>query len=223
MKNITKTSLLAAINIVVFAISVFVGCKENAGKNNAVLSREEIKSRSFSELFKTIDVKDIPEDVFTLISKDYAVLTAGNPSHYNSMVAGWGGWGTLFSKPATFLMLRSNRYTLELMRKEQKYTMAFFDNEYKNDIMYFGKQSGRDSDEKMKNTRLIAVETPSGSMAFKEAKLIIECKLIQVTTVSPDDFYTEESKKFVTDAHAQTGDYHKVVFGEITNIYLPLQ
>jgi len=74
----------------------------------------------------------------------------------------------------------------------------------------------------MKNTKLTAVETPSGNMAFKEAKLIIECKLVQVTTVSPDDFYTEESKKFVTDAHTETGDYHKVVFGEITNVYLPL-
>ncbi len=222
MKYITKTSLLAVIGLSLFASSVFVGCKEDVGKNNTVLSSENIKSRSFSELFKTVDVKNIPGDVFTLISKDYAVLTAGNPSHYNSMVAGWGGWGTLFSKPTTFLMLRSNRYTLELMRKEQKYTMAFFGNEYKDDVISFGKQSGRDSDEKMKNTKLTAVETPSGNMAFKEAKLIIECKLVQVTTVSPDDFYTEESQKFVIDAHAETGDYHKVVFGEITNVWVQL-
>jgi len=109
MKDIAKTSLLAAIGIAAFAISAIVGCKEDVSKNNAVLNREEIKARSFSELFKTIEVKDIPGDVFTLISKDYAVLTAGNPSHYNSMVAGWGGWGTLFSKPTTFLMLRSKR------------------------------------------------------------------------------------------------------------------
>ncbi len=220
MKYITKTSLLAVIGLSLFAISAFIGCKEDVSKNNTVLNRENIKSRSFSELFKTIDVKDIPGDVFTLISKDYAVLTAGNPSHYNSMVAGWGGWGTLFSKPATFLMLRSNRYTLELMRKEQKYTMAFFGNEYKDDVMSFGKQSGRDSDEKMRNTKLTAVEMPSGNMAFKEAKLIIECKLVQVTTVSPDDFYTEEGKKFITNAHTETGDYHKVVFGEITNVWV---
>ena len=219
MKNIIKTTLIAAVGFTVATLNLF-GCKENAGKNSATLSREEVKSRSFSELFKEIDVKDIPEDVFTLIGKDFAVLTAGNPSHYNSMVAGWGGWGILFSKPTAFLMLRSNRYTLELMRKEQRYTMAFFDNEYKDDIIQFGKQSGRDSDEKMKNTKLTAVETPSGNMVFKEAKLIIECNLVQVTTVAPDDFYTEESKKFVIDAHAETGDYHKTVFGEITNVWI---
>jgi len=206
-----------SILLIMAAILSISGCKEN---NPVKLTREEIKPRSFSELFNEIEPKDIPEDVFTLIGKDFAVLTAGKPSHYNSMVAGWGGWGILFSKPTTFLMLRSNRYTLELMRKEQSYTMAFFDFEYKDDIMEFGKQSGRDSDAKMRNTRLTAVETPEGNMSFKEAKLIIECKLVQVTTVSPDDYYTEDSKKFVVDAQAETKDYHKLVFGEITKVWI---
>ena len=219
MKNIIKTAFIAVIGFTVAILSIS-GCKENSGKNGITLNRKEIKSRSFSELFKAVEVKDIPEDVFKLIGKDFAVLTAGNSSHYNSMVAGWGGWGILFSKPTAFLMLRSNRYTLELMRKEQRYTMAFFDNEFKDDIIQFGKQSGRNSDEKMKNTELTAVETPSGNMTFKEAKLIVECNLVQVTTVTPDDFYTEESKKFVIDAYAETGDYHKVVFGEITNVWI---
>jgi len=206
--------------LIALAILNISGCKENASQNSTKLSREEIKSRSFSELFKEIEAKDIPKDVFTLIGKDFAVITAGKKEHYNSMVAGWGGWGILFGEPTTFLMLRSSRYTLELMRKEQSYTMAFFDAEYKNDVMEFGRQSGRDSDEKMRNTKLIAVETPTGNMTFKEAKLIIECKLVQVTTVSPDDYYTDESKKFVVDAQAETGDYHKVVFGEITNVWV---
>jgi len=199
--------------ILLIAILNLFGCKEDVVPKN-------VKSQAFPDLFNEIEPKNIPEDVFTLIGKDFAVLTAGKPSHYNSMVAGWGGWGILFSKPTTFLMLRSNRYTLELMRKEQSYTLAFFDNEYRDEVMQFGKQSGRDSDEKMRNTKLTAVETPDGNMSFKEAKLIIECKLVQVTTVSPDDYYTDESKKFVVDAQAEVGDYHKVVFGEITKVWV---
>ena len=99
----------------------------------------------------------------------------------------------MFNKPVAFSMLRANRYTLELMRREQKYTMSFFDAEFKDDITQFGLSSGRNSDEKMKNTKLTSVQTPSGNMVFKEAKLIVECKLIQVTTVSPDDFLVEEN------------------------------
>ena len=207
---------------------ILLGCNGNSRKNatvenDAVVespSREEIKNLSFSDLFTAIDVKEIPGDVFTLVSQDFAILTAGNPSHYNSMVTGWGGWGILFSKPAVFSFLRSNRYTLELMRKELKYTMTFFDDEFKEDIMKFGMSSGRDSDEKMKNTRLTAVQTLDSNMAFKEAKIIIECKLIEVTTVSPDDFYTEEGRKFIEDAYAETNAYHKMVFGEITKVWI---
>jgi len=230
MKSITKTAFAALTGFTALAALNLSGCNKGetaaqtaaasgAEEKRAVLSREEIKARSFPELFDAVGVKDIPEDVFKLISEDFAVLTAGDTSHYNSMVAGWGGWGVIFGKPSTFLMLRSNRYTLELMRKERKYTMAFFDEGYKGDVMEFGQQSGRDSDAKMRNTKLTAVQTPAGCMTFKEAKLIIECKLVQVTTVSPDDFYTEESKKFVTDAYAEVKGYHKVVFGEITNVW----
>ena len=138
------------------------------------------------------------------------------------MLASWGGWGILFNKPTAFSFLRSNRYTLELIRQEQSYTMAFFDAEFKDDIILFGKSSGRESDEKMRSTKLTAVQTPAGNMAFKEAKLIIEYKLSQITTVSPDDFYTEEGRTFVANANpnAVPNDYHKLVFGEITNVWL---
>jgi flavin reductase (DIM6/NTAB) family NADH-FMN oxidoreductase RutF len=63
-------------------------------------------------------------------------------------------------------------------------------------------------------------QTPAGNMSFKEAKLIIECKLFQVTTVSPNDFQTEEARKFIVDAFNETKDYHKIVFGEITNVWI---
>jgi len=202
------------------------GCNGNSSQattekesETVKLTREQIKEAAFSDLFKQIEPKDIKEDVFTLVSKDFTVLTGGTPELYNSMLAGWGGWGTLFSKPATWCFLRSNRYTLELMRKDKGYTMAYFDEEYKEDIMPFGTQSGRDT-EKMKNSKLTAVQTPSGNMTFKEAKLIIECQLVEVTTVSPDDFETEEGRKFVVEAHAETKEYHKIVFGEITSVWV---
>lgn len=183
------------------------------------MTREQIQAASFGDLYEQIRPEDIPGDVFTLVSKDYTVLTGGTPEHYNSMIAGWGGWGTLFEKPATWCFLRSNRYTLELIRKNHTYTMSYFDDEYKEDIMLFGTQSGRDG-QKMKETKLTAVQTPAGNMTFKEAKLIIECRLTEVTTVSPDDFLTEQGRNFIIEAHAETNDYHKIVFGEITNVWI---
>jgi flavin reductase (DIM6/NTAB) family NADH-FMN oxidoreductase RutF len=213
----------------VFVIGGIVGCRESKRTTAAeaetsevqspVLRREEIGSRTFQELFESIEAKDMPGDVFTLVGSDFTVITAGTPLHYNSMVAGWGGMGILFNKPATWCFLRSSRYTLELMRKELTYTMSYFEEAYKDDVLLFGAKSGRDTD-KMKESRLTSVQTPSGNMTYKEAKLVIECKLSEVTTVSPEDFYTEEGRSFVVEAFDETKDYHKIVFGEITEVWV---
>lgn len=220
MKHLVLMSLCVAA-------SVFTSCngsnrKADTGQQESItvqLTREQIKSASFDELFKQITPQEISEDVFTLVNKDFTVLTGGTPELYNSMVASWGGWGTLVDKPVTWCFLRANRYTLELIKKDLTYTMTYFDNEYRDDLMKFGTQSGRDS-KKMEETKLTAVQTPAGNMTFKEAKLIIECKLFEITTVSPDDFQNDEARKFVVDAHAEANDYHKIVFGEITNVWV---
>ena len=67
--------------------------------------------------------------------------------------------------------------------------MSYFPDEYKEQVLFLGSKSGRDS-EKMKEVELTSVQTPSGDMSFKEARLIIECKLTQITTPNPNDFYT---------------------------------
>lgn len=212
-----------------FAMTIFGSCGGNSSKGKgegcckerqtAQLTREEIKSRSFSDLFEEIDVKDIHEDIFTLVGEDFGILTAGTPEKFNSMVTSWGGWGIVFGNPGVFHFLRSNRYTLELMREQQAYTLSFFDSEYRGDIMLFGTSSGRDSD-KMKETALTGVQTPDGLPAYKEANIILECSLAEVTTVSPDDFYNDEDRQFVVDAQAETGDWHKLVLGRITKAWV---
>ena len=181
------------------------------------MKQNEIKALSFDELFVAADVKDLGTPF--AIGEDFSVLTAGDSNHYNSMVASWGGWGILFERPSIYHFLRSNRYTLELMRKKNTYTVSLFPAEYKDQIMIFGGSSGRDSN-KMKETTLTAVATPSGNMTYKEAAVVLECKLSEVTTVSPDDFLNDSDKQFVVDAHAETGEYHKMIFREITNVWV---
>jgi len=195
--------------------------QEIKGQNNTASSvrDKDLSKAGFSELFREVKITDIEEDVFRLFSQDFSILTAGTPTDFNSMVAGWGGWGTAFNRQQVFHFLRSNRYTLEKMREQGRYTITFFPDSYKAEIMKFGTTSGRDSD-KMKKTALHPVETPSGNMAFKEAKIIIECTLSEVTTVNESDFSTPEDKKFISDAYKETGEYHKVVFGTIDKVWM---
>jgi len=173
----------------------------------------------FETLFSKIEPETLNENVFKLIGQDWTCITAGNDSLFNSMTASFGGWGTMFNKPVTWCFLRANRYTLELIRKEQRFTMCYFENKYKNELLLFGSKSGRNSN-KMKETKLTAIKTPNDNIAYKEAKLIIECKLFEITNVTPEDFYDNEAKKFITDACKELNDCHKLVFGEIIGIWI---
>jgi flavin reductase (DIM6/NTAB) family NADH-FMN oxidoreductase RutF len=178
-----------------------------------------VKEMNFDQLFKQISPDEICDNVFTLVGKVFPVITAGKEDHYNSMTGSGGGLGLLFKKPTTWCILQANRYTLEMIQKEQTYTMSYFPNEYKEQVLFLGSKSGRDS-EKMKEVELTSVQTPSGDMSFKEAGLIIECKLTQITTPNPNDFYTQEAKDFIKEAYKEANDYRKYVFGEITHVWV---
>ena len=180
--------------------------------NNAAMEKERAEWD-----YMTVSPEEFDENIFNLVGKDWTVITAGEEP--NSMVASWGGVGIMFNKPVTWCFLRANRYTLEKIKETGFYTMSYFPEQYKGDIMPFGTKSGRNTD-KMAQTHLTPILTPAGAPAYKEAKIIIECKLIAAPTVSKDEFYTQEGKDFLQGGYDEAKDWHKLVYGEITKIYV---
>ena len=175
---------------------------------------------NFKEIFKEISPEEINDNVFTLTGKVFPVVTVGKEDSYNSMTASGGGMGLLFRKPTTMLIFPSNRYTLELIEEKRKYTLSYFPDEYKKQVMFLGSKSGRDT-AKMKEVELSAIQTPSGNMSFKEARLIIECKLLQITIPNfPEDFYSKEAVDYMSEPYKDPGEHRKYVFGEITNVWV---
>ncbi len=174
---------------------------------------------NFNQLFKKISAGDMNDNVFTLVGNDFFIATAGEKDHHNSMVASGGGFGVLFKKPVSWCIFRSDRYTLEMIQKKHTYTLSYFPDEYREQMMFLGSKSGRDS-EKMKETELTCIETPSQNMSFEEARLIFECNLVQITTPDPDDFYSRETKAYINEAYKEPNDHRKFVIGEITNIWI---
>ncbi|MGA9071422.1 MAG: flavin reductase [Terracidiphilus sp.] len=174
---------------------------------------------NFEQLFKQISPEEISDDVFTLVGKVFPVITAGKKDYFNSMTASGGGMGILFRKPTTWCILQTGRYTLELMQKEQTYTLSYFPDEYKKQVMFLGSKSGRDS-EKMEEVELTSVQTPSGNMTFKEARLIIDCNLTQITAPDLNDFYSQEAREYVNEVYNDPKEFRKFVFGEITHVWV---
>lgn len=212
--------LLSAI----FLISCTGKVKEAAATENVnieTIDYTNVKDKSFEDLFKKIEPTELTDNVFKLVGQNYTVITAGTDSVFNSMTASWGGWGQLFEVPVTWCFLNASRYTLEFIKKEQTYTMTYFPEQFKEQVIAFGSKSGRNSD-KMKETTLTHVKTPSNNITYKEAKLIIECKLVEITETNPKDFYSEKGKDFVEKGMKDGNgkEYHKLVFGDITNVWV---
>ena len=174
---------------------------------------------NFDQLFKQISPEELSDNVFTLVGKDFFLITAGKEDHYNSMVGSGGGFGVLFKKPTSWCLLQTTRYTLDLMEKAGTYTLSYFPNEHKEQMLFLGSKSGRNS-EKMRETQLTSIQTLSGDMSFKEARLIFECRLTQLTTPTPDDFCTAEAKEYIKEAYKDVNEYRKYAFGEITHVWV---
>lgn len=172
----------------------------------------------FNHIFKPILPKEISDSVFTLAGTIFPVITAGDSTHYNAMTASGGGMGLLFKKPTTWCLLQSTRYTLQLIEKMQTYTISYFPRAYKKQIRFLGSKSGRNS-RKMEEVNLTKVQTPSGNISFEEARLILECKLTQISTPGIDDFYAPEAIQYVKELYQSPQEYRKYVFGEITHVW----
>ena len=62
---------------------------------------------------KKLEVKDLKENFFEAIGKEWMLVTAGTKEKFNTMTASWGGIGWLWNKPVAFVFVRPERYTYE--------------------------------------------------------------------------------------------------------------
>ena len=163
---------------------------------------------------KKISPEELNDNVFKLIGSDWMLITAGKIGAYNTMTASWGAMGVLWSKKVCFCFIRPDRHTRSFVEKSDKFTLSFFNDDYRGALNLCGSRSGRDTD-KAKEAGITPVKSPSGSVYFGEARLVIECKKIYFQDFDPANF---------VDAGIQgnypKNDYHRMYVGEIIGCYI---
>ena len=125
--------------------------------------------------FRRIDPEKLTDNVFRLIAKDWTLISAGNPADYNMMTANWAGLGFLWRRNVCFLFIRPSRYTYEFTEREDCLSLNFFDESYREVLTLCGKKSGRDID-KMHDVPLTPFDLSGNTVAFEEARLVLNCK-----------------------------------------------
>ncbi|WP_321330816.1 DUF4468 domain-containing protein [uncultured Bacteroides sp.] len=164
--------------------------------------------------YKQIAPNKIPGNIIKMLSEDWMLITAGNNEKFNMMTASWGGLGVLFDKPVMFCFINPTRYTYQLMETNDTYTLTFYTEAYRSALNYCGTNSGKNTD-KVKGSGLTPITTPTGSKAFAEAWLIIECRKLVSQSLTPEAVSNKNIKEQWTGKQM-----HKMFIGEIINVWV---
>lgn len=165
--------------------------------------------------FTKIEPSEIQSNPFKLVGADWMLITAGPSDVYNTMTASWGGMGVFWNRNVIWCVIRPQRYTYEFMEKADTFTLSFFDEEYRDALVLCGTKSGRDID-KAAATGLTPVDgNLEDTTAFKEARLVIECRKIYFQDLVPKNFVDPS-----IDENYPQKDYHRMYFGEIINCWV---
>lgn len=164
--------------------------------------------------FVQIKPEEINDNPFKAIGSDWMLITAGNINSYNTMTASWGGLGVLWNRNVAFTFIRDSRYTRKFTDSSDIFTLSFFDESYREALRFCGVYSGRDHD-KAAETGLTAVESKNGSVFFKEARLVLECRKLYYHDITPDSFV---DSSIIAKIYGDS-DFHRMYIGEIINCY----
>lgn len=75
-------------------------------------------------MLQEIKLEGLEENPFKLF-ESRAVAAAGDEQSYNGMTVGWGTMGILWNKNVVTVYIRPQRYTRELMDKNDKFSLCF--------------------------------------------------------------------------------------------------
>lgn len=164
---------------------------------------------------KRIEIKDLTENFFETISKEWMLVTAGTPEHFNTMTASWGGIGFLWNKPVAFVFIRPERYTYEFAEKNEYLTLSFLGDENRQIHNICGSKSGRDTD-KVQETGLKPLPTPEGNITFKQSRLTLECRKLYSRMLEPESFI---DKQPLEKWYSENNGMHKMYIVEIVNVW----
>ncbi len=161
--------------------------------------------------FKEISVKELSGNPVEMISRDWALVSAGDRGAWNTMTVSWGGVGELWNRDVAFIFIRPQRYTYGFIENSDYFTLSFFGGKNREALALCGKVSGRDVNKAEK-----AGLTPvfdGNSVYIAEAETVIVCRKIAFQDIDPKGFLDDKINTNYTG-----GDYHRMYVGEIIKV-----
>ena len=154
--------------------------------------------------------------VFDMFNNQWALVTAGDPGHYNTCTIAWGSLGTIWGGPGggrsiVTVYVNPERYTYDFLKESDTFTVEFFPPEYRKALGYLGSHSGRDGD-KVAAAGLTPKEL-AGGVTFEEANLTFVCRKLYQGEFQRDGLADE-----INHGIYENWDPHWMFVGEIIEV-----
>ena len=156
---------------------------------------------------------ELAQNPFTLIGKQWTLITTKAANKTNAMTASWGGVGILWNKPVATVYIRPQRFTQEVREKSERFSLCFLDDAFRKEYSYCGSASGRDQD-KMAACGFTEISL-DGAPAIGQSELILTCRKLYCQRFTPESFLDP----CVDTANYPNHDYHYMYIGEILGAY----
>lgn len=165
-------------------------------------------------MFREISAEELKDNPFTLIGKDWLLVTAEKDGKANTMTASWGGLGVMWGKDVAFIVIRPQRYTKEFIDGSSSLSLSVLPQGHKEEYGYLGRVSGRDEDKIAKVGLTVAHE--DGTPYFEEARLALICEKLFAQPCKPEAFIDKEAlQKWYPD-----NDFHTLYICEIKKVLI---
>lgn len=162
---------------------------------------------------KEIKPEELKDNPFTLIGKDWMLITAEKEGKTNMMTASWGGVGIMWGKNVATVYIRPSRFTKTFVDSGERFSLCVMDEKYRKELNYCGSKSGRDEDKV--SACGFTVEKSDGTVWFKESRLVFICKKLYSQKMDANLLNDEKMRNAMW-----VNDVHEMYIAEIEKVYI---
>jgi|YelNatPaOPRAMG01_1025707.scaffolds.fasta_scaffold13125_3 flavin reductase (DIM6/NTAB) family NADH-FMN oxidoreductase RutF len=155
-----------------------------------------------------------PETMEALTRAGLLLNTADTTGKANTMTIGWLTGGVIWSRPVLIVLVRPSRFTYSRLEQVPEFTVNVLPPASAAALEHCGTVSGRDHDKFAETGLTLAPAQKVRVPVIKQAVVNYECRVVHRNDVIPANLADEIKARAY-----QTGDFHRVYFGEVLAAY----
>ena len=146
---------------------------------------------------------------FERFNRDWALVTAGTPGHFNSMTVSWGSMGTVWGKSVITVYVRPDRFTWNFLKESDIFTVSFYPEAQRPALEKMGTLSGRDMDKPAASG--LTPKFLENGVTYAEASETFVCRKIYMAPMKYEDVPDAAKRIYVNGIEP-----HWIIMGEVT-------